>query len=352
MGVLRFVVAGAVAGATTAWARGRLDEAVRDGSLRRVHERVATPEAWTRTNHRGEPISLLEGPAVAAGLVAGAVAAGGPAAGPTAFATAAAGAFGVVDDVAEDPAGAAKGLRGHLGALTRGQVTTGGLKVLGIGSAALLAAAAQARGAGSGRPRLAPRAASGQGPGSGWAVADTVINGALIAGTANLMNLFDLRPGRALKAAALASVAAGLAPAPRSADGTAGPGTGALTGALLGAGLAAAPADLGERDMLGDGGANALGALVGCQVAFGAPRAVRVAALAGVVGLTLASEKVSFSKVIRGTPWLHRLDMLGRRPVPAAPSAAPAAPGRTGGSVSPAPARDTAGGPAAGAGSA
>ncbi|GAA1870388.1 hypothetical protein [Myceligenerans crystallogenes] len=310
MGTLRFVVAGLVAGATTTWARRRLDQAVRDGSLKRVHERVATPEAWTRTNHRGEPISLLEGPAVAAGLVAGAVAAGGPAAGPVAFATAAAGAFGVVDDVAEDQATAAKGLRGHLGALARGQVTTGGLKVLGIGGAALLAAAAGTPGRTPGAP------GRGSGPGR---LADVAINGALIAGTANLMNLFDLRPGRALKAAALASVAAGFAPGPAgfgSGPGqAAGSGTGALTGALLGAGLAAAPADLGERDMLGDGGANALGALVGSQIAFGAPRPVRIAALAGVVGLTLASEKVSFSRVIRETPWLNRIDMLGRRPV-------------------------------------
>ncbi|GAB4086223.1 hypothetical protein GCM10028784_28530 [Myceligenerans cantabricum] len=291
MGAFRFAVAALAAGATTAWARGRLDTAVRTGELKRVHEKVATPEAWTRTNHRGEPLSLLEGPAVAAGLVAGVVAAGGPAAGPTAFATAAAAAFGVIDDVAEEPEHATKGLRGHLGALSRGQVTTGGLKILGISTAGLVAAAA-------GTPR--------RGGALGRTV-DVGINGALIAGTANLLNLFDLRPGRALKAGAAASLAAGAV--------TRGvPGTGAMTGALLGAGAVAAPADLGEQDMLGDGGANALGALVGSQVAFGAPRAVRLAALAGVVGLTLASEKVSFSQVIRTTPWLDRIDMLGRRP--------------------------------------
>lgn len=294
MGVVRFVGAAVISGAVTAWTRRRLERAVADGSLKRVHEKVATPEAWTRTNHRGEPISLLEGPAVAAGLTAGALAAGGPAAGATAFATAAAGAFGVVDDVAEDPAHAAKGLRGHLGALSRGEITTGGLKVLGIGGTALLAAAA-----------ATPRRG-----GTLTHLADIGINGALVAGTANLMNLFDLRPGRALKAGAVATVAASaVTPAP----GPHATGTVALTGALLGAAAAAAPADLGERDMLGDGGANALGALVGSQVAFGAPRAARVAALAGVVGLTLASEKISFSTVIRDTPWLHRIDMLGRR---------------------------------------
>ncbi len=31
----------------------------------------------------------------------------------------------------------------------------------------------------------------------------------------------------------------------------------------------------------------------------------------------VASEKVSFSKVIAGNEWLNKIDMLGRRPAPA-----------------------------------
>lgn len=262
---------------------------------------------WTRTNHRSEPISLLEGPAVAAGLVAGALAGSGDGRtrAATALATAGAGAFGLVDDLAEDTSTRTKGLRGHLGALAEGRLTTGGLKVLGIGATSMLAATVGTRRRGSV---------------AGHAV-DVLVNGALVAGTANLVNLLDLRPGRALKASALLSLPVG------------GSAAGGATGAVLGAAAAAAPGDLGERDMLGDGGANALGALVGTQWALGAPRAVRLAALAGVVGLTLASEKVSFSAVIERTPWLRRADELGRRPAPgsavptsAAPtSAAPAA---------------------------
>ena len=66
--------------------------------------------------------------------------------------------------------------------------------------------------------------------------------------------------------------------------------------------------------MLGDAGANALGAMLGAAAAASLPRPGRVAVLAGIVALTAASEKVSFTKVIRRTPPLHWLDMLGRRP--------------------------------------
>jgi len=72
------------------------------------------------------------------------------------------------------------------------------------------------------------------------------------------------------------------------------------------------PEDLGERAMLGDCGANALGAMLGAAAA-GLPRPARIALLAGITGLTAASEKVSFTKVIEQTPALRRLDMLGRR---------------------------------------
>ena len=81
-----------------------------------------------------------------------------------------------------------KGLRGHLGALAHGRLTTGSAKILGLAVGGLLAAALVDR-----RPCHGP-AASSPGP------VGTLVGGAVVAGSANLVNLLDLRPGRALKA--------------------------------------------------------------------------------------------------------------------------------------------------------
>src|SRR6185437_4318274 len=104
------------------------------------------------------------------------------------------------------------------------------------------------------------------------------------------------------------------------AEGT-GRGAGRLAGlravaAPAGAALALLSEDLGERAMLGDGGANALGAMLGAAAAQTLPRSARLSLLATIAALTAASEKVSFTRVIAATPPLHWLDMLGRRPAP------------------------------------
>ena len=286
--VLRRAAAGTVAGLVTSVVRGVFDGQAPGGQAR-----------WTRTNHRGEPVSLLEGPSVAAGLLAGGLVGAPSTRGAAALtiATAAGAAFGLADDLGEDTVDRRKGLRGHLGALAHGQVTTGGLKVLGIGAGALVAAAFATPGHrvdGSRRTAL------------GW-LADVGVSGALIASSANLVNLLDLRPGRALKAVGLAAAPLALVP---------GAGAGAAA-AALGATGAAIDQDLSEADMLGDGGANAIGATLGTALVLSAPRPVRLAVLAAVVGLTVASEKVSFTKVIERTPVLRDIDAWGRRPTDA-----------------------------------
>jgi hypothetical protein len=267
-------------------------------------------QTWDRTNHRGEPVTLLEGPAMAIGGIAGALAADVSRRDRIALAVAGAGAaaFGSYDDLAGN--GASKGFRGHVGALRNGELTTGALKIAGIGATGLAAAL------------IAGPSAGGSDEHRGSALvsaADTLINAGLVAGGANLLNLFDLRPGRAIKVALLTGAL--LAP---SGDGR------AASAAPLSAAAALLPEDLAERSMLGDAGANALGAMLGAAAAASLPRAARLGALAVVLGLTAASEKVSFTKVIERTGPLRRLDMLGRRPAAAAPvAAAPAAEGST-----------------------
>jgi UDP-GlcNAc:undecaprenyl-phosphate GlcNAc-1-phosphate transferase len=242
---------------------------------------------WSRTNHRGAAVTLLEGPAVAAGAIAG-VLAGGPGPGGwrpvLALAAGAAGAaaFGGYDDLSGS--GDRRGFRGHLGALRHGEVTTGAVKLGGIGATGLASAAL-----------------------IGGPPADAAVNAGLVAGGANLLNLFDLRPGRAIKVAVVSGALIAVAGA-----ASRRPATVLAPVPALAAALALLPEDLGERAMLGDAGANALGALLGAAAA-GLPRPARIALLAGITGLTAASEKVSFTKVIARTPALNWLDMLGRR---------------------------------------
>ncbi len=83
--------------------------------------------------------------------------------------------------------------------------------------------------------------------------------------------------------------------------------------------------------MLGDAGANALGAMLGAAAAIALPRPARVAVLAAVAGLTAASEAVSFTKVIERTPPLRWLDMLGRRPLAVTAAGTPGPGGAAGG---------------------
>jgi UDP-GlcNAc:undecaprenyl-phosphate GlcNAc-1-phosphate transferase len=253
------------------------------------------PKTWSRTNHRGETVTLLEGPAVAAGAIVGVLVQAGltgtsagrrPMAMAMAVGGAGAAAFGAYDDLAGS--GDRRGFRGHLGALRHGEVTTGAVKLGGIGVTGLATAVL-----------------------AGGSPADVVVNAGLVAGGANLLNLFDLRPGRAIKVAAASGALLGAA----GQESVAAP---------LGAALALLPEDLGERAMLGDAGANALGAMLGAAAA-GLSRPARIALLAGIAGLTAASEKVSFTTVIARTPALNWLDMLGRRPAPQ-PSPVPPVP--------------------------
>jgi UDP-N-acetylmuramyl pentapeptide phosphotransferase/UDP-N-acetylglucosamine-1-phosphate transferase len=271
--------------------------------FRAVTALPASRSALARTNFRGHDVSLAGGIAYAAGAGAVAAATGGPVGLAAAVAGLGAGAVGAYDDIVGNrpEQRSAKGFRGHLAALREGRVTSGIVKVAGVGVSGLAAAGLLARPA---APSLADLLAPPP-PRVGRAArsADIVLSGALIAGTANLFNLFDLRPGRAVKVGLLVGGPVALA------GGPAAP----VAAAACGAAAAVLPADLDEQIMLGDSGANALGALLGTALAARCGRRTRWALLAGVLALTALSEKVSFTRVIERTPVLRALDQLGRR---------------------------------------
>ena len=188
--------------------------------------------------------------------------------------------LGAIDDVA----GSAdqRGFRGHLGALMRWQATTGLLKLVG---GAALAIAVVGPLADRGPLRL-------------------VADAALVALSANLANLFDRAPGRVIKvgmgAFAVVVAVAGV----RARLDTVAVVIGASVGLLVD--------DLRERLMLGDAGANGLGAVLGLSLVLTTRPVVRTGALVVVVALNVAGELVSFSRVIDAVPPLRALDRAGR----------------------------------------
>lgn len=246
---------------------------------------------WTRVNHRGQEVTLTEGVALVAGSTAS-LARRDPVSALTCLG---AGLVGAVDDL--HPDAARKGLVGHLGALIHGDLSIGALKALGLTACGALAGAADRR---VGHRRVGPPDAS---PASIVRHAgDTGVRACVVAGSANLANLLDLRPGRALKVALLLGI-------PLSASRSAAE----PAGAAVGAALVLLPVDLRAEGMLGDTGANAVGALLGLAVTRAAGPRARVAVLAGLVALTLVSERVSFTRVIESTPVLRGLDAWGRQ---------------------------------------
>ena len=191
--------------------------------------------------------------------------------------------LGLLDDLGA--IGDDRGFGGHLRALASGRLTTGGLKLVGGGLLALVV---------SGSAR-----ADGVGP--------LLVDGLLIALAANVGNLFDRAPGRTIKVGVIAMAAVLLTAG--TAERT------ALTGVavVLGAAIGLLVWDLREELMLGDAGSNVIGATVGLGVVLTCGLMTRLAVLAVVVALNVASERVSFSRVIDSAAPLRFVDRLGRR---------------------------------------
>jgi len=163
-------------------------------------------------------------------------------------------AIGLLDDLWSGPE---RGFRAHLSA----RRSTGVLKLVGIPAYALL------------RTRS--------------------LSGCLLVGlAANALNQLDTRPGRALKAYIAAAF---------------------VVDAPLGIAVLLLPYDLREMTMLGDAGANALGALLGLNSVDRLTGRGRWLAIGALAGLTIVGERTSLGRLIERTPGLAELDNLGRR---------------------------------------
>jgi UDP-N-acetylmuramyl pentapeptide phosphotransferase/UDP-N-acetylglucosamine-1-phosphate transferase len=254
---------------------------------------LSTP-IFARRNHRGDDVPTAAGIAIvlAVAAIAAAVAVIS-AAGWSGDAAAAPGRVGVVivavgfgflgllDDLAGRWSGG--GFRAHLLALRHGQVTTGGVKLLGGALVAVVAVAA-----------LGDRTL-------GWLLVDA----AVVALGANLANLLDRAPGRTIKVSLVGFAV--LAAIDGASAALAGPAI------ALGAAAALAVPDLQEQAMLGDTGANVLGAAVGLAAVLTLDPAPTVALLVALLALNVLSEWVSFSAVIDRTGPLRWFDRLGSK---------------------------------------
>ena len=162
-------------------------------------------------------------------------------------------AIGLADDLWSGPE---RGFRAHL----RSGRTTGVLKLVGIPAVGLLATRR--------------------------------VSGALLVGlAANALNQLDTRPGRALKAYLGAALA---------------------VDAPVGIAVLLLPYDLREMAMLGDGGSNALGGLLGLKSVERFTERGRWVAIGALAGLTLLGERTSIGAWIERTPGVAWLDRLGR----------------------------------------
>lgn len=186
--------------------------------------------------------------------------------------------LGLVDDTL---GGEPRGWRGHGRAALHMQFSTGALKAAGSLGLALYVMGDVGLSTGH------------------WLLASAV----LVLAT-NVFNLLDLRPGRATKVFVL--LAAGLTVGAASARPM------WALGLFVGPALVAGAYDLRERAMLGDTGANLLGALAGLWLVLTLSELGQAIAVIVLAVITVYGELRSISKLVERVPLLRELDSWGR----------------------------------------
>ncbi|XAM52738.1 hypothetical protein TVTCOM_28520 [Terrisporobacter vanillatitrophus] len=185
---------------------------------------------------------------------------------------------GIIDDTIGNRD--VSGLKGHFKSLLKGKLTTGGFKALFGGFVGLIISVSISKN-----------------------ITDIIVNTLIIALSTNLMNLFDLRPGRAIKVYLVIMITIFIT----------------LTGyikilplLILPNVLAYFNFDLKAKAMMGDTGSNVLGISIGILMAFGYTLNVRIGWLVFLVLIHLLTEKFSLTKIIEKNKVLNFIDRLGR----------------------------------------
>lgn len=185
---------------------------------------------------------------------------------------------GVLDDIIGNRD--VSGLKGHFKSLLKGNLTTGGFKALFGGFVGVIISIAISK-----------------------SIVDIIVNTLIIALSTNLMNLLDLRPGRAIKAYLVIMTTLFLT----------------LTGYVKALPLLIVPnvlayfsQDLKARAMMGDTGSNVLGISIGILVVLGYSLKIRLLWLVFLILIHLITEKYSLTKIIEKNKFLNYIDKLGR----------------------------------------
>ena len=185
---------------------------------------------------------------------------------------------GIIDDTIGNRD--VSGLKGHFKSLFKGTLTTGGFKALFGGFVGLIISVSISKD-----------------------IIDIVVNTLVIALSTNLMNLFDLRPGRAIKVYLVIMITIFF---------TLSGYIQILPLLILPNVLAYFNFDLKAKAMMGDTGSNVLGISIGILMVLGYTLKVRIVWLVFLVLIHLLTEKFSLKKIIEKNKVLNFIDRLGR----------------------------------------
>ena len=194
------------------------------------------------------------------------------------FASIAMSFVGIIDDSLGNRG--VTGLIGHFKALFKGSLTTGAFKALLGGFVGLTLAVTLSK-----------------------SIPNIIVATLVVALSTNMLNLFDLRPGRAIKAYVILAIIIFLASAKFNRE---------VMMLIVPAVLAYFYFDLRALTMMGDAGSNVLGVSIGVFIVSSFDLPVQLVSLVLLVAIHVLTEKFSLTKIIENNKFLNYVDKLGR----------------------------------------